>query len=196
MKLSIDVYSLEKMIGYVANINKVSTLQFVIYQRYKEEYGQKEAEKAKLLAEFSCIGDLFQEKIKFDSFFEKNPAEHLGFTSFVKKHDGFIGHIPMIDFNCSYSIENILKIEKTLSLLEQRKGFLLESGKSYHFYGIDLLSVEGWVDFMKRCAEQDIIGKHWPSFQLQRGYSTLRISTSTQKPHLPKVVVKIGDFDI
>lgn len=198
MELNIGAYSLEKMIGCIANINRVSTLQFSIYQIYQEQYPQKEAEKTKLLTEFDLIEDLFQEKIKLDSFFKKDSAEHLGFTSFIKKQNGFMGHIPMIDFNCPYSIENLLKIEKTLYMLAQGKGFLLESGKSYHFYGIKLLSVEEWVNFTKLCAEQDIIGKHWPYFQLQRqrGYSTLRISTSTQKPHLPKVIAKIGSFEI
>ncbi len=195
MELSIGLCSLEKMIGYIAKINEIEALQFTIYEKYKEEfYREKEVEKNKLLDEFKAISDLT--RLSLTSLFEKKPGEHLGIASFAKIRDGKILHIPMIDFNCPYSIENLLKIEKTLYVLAQDKGFLLESGKSYHYYGINLLSVEGWINFMKICAEQDIIGSNWPRFQLQRGYSTLRISTSTQKPHSPKIIAKIGSFEI
>ncbi len=164
-------------------------------KKYKEGFYREEAEKNKLLVEFRDISAL-PNIVDFAELFGKKSAEHLGIASLVKIKSGRISHIPMIDFNCGYAIENLLKIEKTLHVLGQNKGFLLESGKSYHYYGIGLLSVEGWVDFMKLCMGEDIIGKNWPRFQLQRGYSTLRISTSTQKPHLPKIIAKIGSFEI
>lgn len=190
MKFSEFSCSLEKMIGFIADTNEVEALQFTVYENYEEGYfKEKSIEKNRLLVEFRDIGAL-SKIADFAAFFEKKPADHLGIASLVKIKNGGMRHIPMIDFNCGYTIENLLKIEKTLHVLGQSKGFLLESGKSYHYYGIELLSVEGWVNFTKSCAGQDIIGKYWPAFQLKRGYSTLRISTSLQKPHLPKVVAK------
>lgn len=80
-------------------------------------------------------------------------------------------------------------------MTEQFEGFLLESGQSYHYYGIRLLNVDEWVDFMRRCWQMPQVGRAWPTLQLEDGFSTLRISTSVAKPQLPRVIGKFGKFD-
>jgi hypothetical protein len=59
-------------------------------------------------------------------------------------------HIPMLDFRCPCSEENAKAIEKMLTLAGCHEGILVESGRSYHFYGTSLLSEARWVEFMGR----------------------------------------------
>ena len=105
-------------------------------------------------------------------------------------------HIPMIDFECSCSEVNFSKVIEILAKLDEKKGFLFESGRSYHYYGINLFSPAVWQKFMESCKQHDIIGEKWPQHQLDDGFLVLRISTSTTKPCLPKVIAKVGDFQL
>jgi hypothetical protein len=56
-------------------------------------------------------------------------------------------HIPMLDFECGVSDENLCELHEFITAVKE-KGLILESGRSYHFYGFNLLSVDKWRDFM------------------------------------------------
>lgn len=129
-----------------------------------------------------------------EEVFQKRGDENFGLASRVSLADGEIKHIPMIDFDCPCSEQNLHRVADTLSDLGQKKGFIIESGRSYHYYGIDLFSEEEWRNFMERCQEQDIIEREWPLWQLRDGFSVLRLSTSSTKPYPPQVIVRFGEF--
>lgn len=59
-------------------------------------------------------------------------------------------HIPMLDFRCPCSDENAQAIKRMLAFAGCHDGILVESGRSYHFYGTTLLSEAGWIEFMGR----------------------------------------------
>lgn len=100
-------------------------------------------------------------------------------------------HIPMIDFNCDISAKNLERIQEFLRKIEQR-GVVLESGRSYHYYGIDLLSQKDWLLFLGKCLLfLDHIGSRYIGHRLIDGYTSLRISTSQRRPVLPKVVAVV-----
>lgn len=100
-------------------------------------------------------------------------------------------HIPMMDFRCEVLSGNLAKIEEFLRLFGQ-KGAILFSGKSYHYYGIELLSQEEWLVFLGRCllfcdpkdpryVYTDI---RYVGHRLIDGYTNLRISKETRRvPH-------------
>ena len=67
----------------------------------------------------------------------------------VETRDDEVLHIPMLDFECSVSPENLIKVSQFIEETNSR-GLILESGRSYHFYGLDLLSPEKWAQFMFR----------------------------------------------
>lgn len=198
MEISSFSCSLEEMVCFLVQINKIRALQFVIYGKYctGQYYNERLVNTNKLFPEFRNIEDLIKGKINFKEFSPKKDY-HLGITSLAKTKNGEIFHIPMIDFECPCSGKNILRVAETIKLLRpsgKTNGFILESGQSYHYYGIDLLSVRDWLIFMNLCKKVQNVDEKWPELQLKRGYSTLRVSISSQKPHLPKVVAKIGDF--
>ena len=99
-----------------------------------------------------------------------------------------VSHIPMMDFSCEASPENLEKIQKFLKKIRQR-GVVLSSGRSYHYYGVDLLSKKDWLIFLGRCllftgyTDSRHIGH-----RLIDGYASLRISREKRRPTLPTIV--------
>ena len=197
--------SLERMIGFIMEINGIAELQFVIYvqrrlcrqiqvdERFVFAYGENELRRLfSLLPPGESVYPDWLETLGTD--YGKTPEENVGLTSIVRLKNGKIKHIPMIDFGCACSDSNLREVEKTLSNLGERKGFVLESGMSYHYYGLKLLIDKEWREFMEECKKQPAVDINWPSYQIADKFSVLRVFVSTSKPNLPKVVAKIGKF--
>lgn len=97
-------------------------------------------------------------------------------------------HIPMMDFSCDASLENLEKVQKFLKKIGQR-GVVLFSGRSYHYYGIDLLSKKDWLIFLGRCLLfTSYTDSRHIGHRLIDGYASLRISKEIRRPTLPTVV--------
>ncbi len=121
----------------------------------------------------------------------------LGFTSRVKLKSGEIRHVPQIDFACPCSVSNAERVTKCLShFVKAKAGYLLRSGRSYHYYGPVLLSERGWEVFIgnallcNQVGKKPVVDTRWFAYSMRRGFSNLRIIASTEKPG-PKVITKI-----
>ena len=112
----------------------------------------------------------------------------ISFQSRILTQSGY-WHFPMIDFsNFIINDLNIDDVEKVLKELGESNGYILDSGRCYHYYGDRLLTDDEWCDFMKRCSKHPEIGERYISRQLRRGMASLRITTDESKPKLPTVV--------
>jgi len=113
----------------------------------------------------------------------------LAITSSVKLFNTEeIFHIPMMDFKCEASPENLEKIQEFLRKIGQ-KGVVLLSGRSYHYYGIELLSERDWLLYLGKCLLFiDFVDSRYVGHRLIDGYTSLRISREIRRPNLPKVV--------
>jgi len=60
-------------------------------------------------------------------------------------------YLPMLDLECDQNEENEEKIQEFQKVLNNRMGFngglLLDSGNSYHYYGLTCLAKEEWLNF-------------------------------------------------
>ena len=116
----------------------------------------------------------------------------LGICSIVQLVSGESLHIPMMDFLCTPSQTNLTLLTNLVGKLDQRRGFLLESGRSYHYYGFDLLSTTDWQAFLGKCllmsgfADDRYIGH-----QLVDGHCVLRLSSGKLKSCVPVVVAEL-----
>jgi hypothetical protein len=103
-------------------------------------------------------------------------------------------HIPMMDFMCPPSPRNVERLKRLLESLRMGKGFLLESGRSYHYYSTQIIAEAGWRTFLGKCllmtgcADERYVGH-----QLVNGYCVLRISSGRIKNRAPIVVATISD---
>lgn len=112
----------------------------------------------------------------------------LGFCSKVKLIDGSVFHIPMIDFNIEPSKENLKTVKNALKQIGQEKGVILNSGRSYHFYGLALISEKDWRFFIGQCLLlSPIIDARYIAHRLIDGECVLRLSPSRSKPKGPEV---------
>lgn len=124
----------------------------------------------------------------------------MGIRSLVTLEDGSFSHIPMMDFALPKSSESIAIIkERMRKITGEKKGFILESGRSYHYYGLDLRAEESWREFMAKCLLTSVFqGKDQPFLQvvdpryighsLVGGGCVLRITTNAERKFIPVVV--------
>ncbi|MFH0852493.1 MAG: hypothetical protein V1845_02740 [bacterium] len=196
----IDDVSLEQVIGFILRFNGVAKFELIFYRTGRrlprmEAYDDPERNYDRRVRMFRIgedeLGESFEATAKLC---RKRKRENMGLVSLVRMDDEKIRHIPMIDFQCPCCEEGLTEAIRALDWLGQRKGFLLESGRSYHYYGINVMTADEWVSFMRDCRERHVIGSSWPMHQLEDGFSVLRISTSISKPQLPKVIGIIGHF--
>jgi hypothetical protein len=85
-------------------------------------------------------------------------------------------HIPMLDFDLTSAPKNLGIIENILRVLKQR-GMILNSGKSYHFIGYNLISENELLDLLaKFILVHPISDKAWTAHQIIERSASLRIS--------------------
>lgn len=121
----------------------------------------------------------------------------LGLISQVKMLNGEYRHIPQIDFQCPISKKNLNLIKKQfLQIIKIFPGYILESGKSYHYIGLQLLNEKEWKKFIGRCllcnfckrnGTERMVDERWFGHSLLRGSTDLRIFATDSRPE-PKVV--------
>jgi len=95
-------------------------------------------------------GDLSQTRLEEERT-RLSDDQVLALCSSCELLDGRARHIPMMDFMCVCSSTNLQKIKRALIELGQEKGAIVDSGRSYHFYGFDLMKQREWEKFLARC---------------------------------------------
>lgn len=96
-------------------------------------------------------------------------------------------HIPLLDLDIPVVEEGPASIEEVARALNIKCGAILDSGKSYHFWGLEpLFSDREWQDFMYNALLLDRIDRRWVGHRLKDRQANLRISSKYGK--VPKVV--------
>jgi len=117
-------------------------------------------------------------------------VEALALSSVCKLQDGSERYIPLMDFRIPPSAENLLKIEVLVKAIGI-PGAILRSGKSYHFFGFELLTKDQNLAFLGKCIlAAPITDARYIGHRLIDGASDLRITASETKSLLP-IVEKI-----
>jgi hypothetical protein len=113
----------------------------------------------------------------------------LAICSKCTDRDGREMHIPLLDLACPQSPENEQVVGAALGILHAPGGMVLDSGRSYHFYGNALLGVDEWRRFMARALLlHPFIDSRYVAHRLLAGQAVLRISTCASKPVEPRLV--------
>jgi hypothetical protein len=100
----------------------------------------------------------------------------LAISSEVRGHDGNRRHVPMLDLRWQPSdrnLEIVVEVIKASSL----RGFIVNSGHSYHFYGSELINAPELPAFLGRSLLWGpMIDRRWVAHQLIEGACALRIA--------------------
>lgn len=95
-------------------------------------------------------------------------------NSEVTMKDGSVKHIPMLDFHIPYGDDSTEVVKEICNLLGIH-GYVLSSGRSYHFIGTELVDFSGMVKFLsKALLFTPIVDEIWIAHQLQDGSCSLR----------------------
>ena len=127
------------------------------------------------------------------------PADRaLAVTSKVYLADERKLHMPLIDFQCEPSPKNLRNVKRRMHGMDDAGGFILETARSYHYYGMSLLTDDQWLDFVGQCLLQEpdvnmrpYIDIRYLGHRLREGWGSLRISRDSLSGKFrdyPKVV--------
>jgi hypothetical protein len=112
----------------------------------------------------------------------------LALSSKVQLKNGGFAHIPMMDFRCAPSPKNASIVRTALKAMGEEAGLLVESGRSYHFYGVRLLNQEAWLRFLAMgILFSPIVDARYVAHRLADGACRLRVGTGLEKQFAPVV---------
>ena len=133
--------------------------------------------------------DVFPENIKGLASHFLNEFELLAFVSKVRlQGEQKFFHFPLIDFRCENSTQNLERLRDFLREINQKRGVILFSGVSYHYYGLEPLSELDWGVFLGQCLLSGLVDHFYIGHQMVDKCSILRITQSNQYPEVPTVV--------
>lgn len=114
----------------------------------------------------------------------------MSMTSSVKNGSA---HIPMMNLhpNEGVLIDDIVAFIR--NIYPEKQGYLLSSGRHFHYYGDFLLDEPGWRELLGNfLIAYDFVHPGYCGFRLFDGFSTLRMTAHPIfKPHVPKLVAII-----
>lgn len=121
---------------------------------------------------------------------QSNAINRFALCSRVIMEDEEELHLPLIDFHIPVSKNNVNVVEFVCKLLGLGEGWILDSGKSYHFIGLKPFCYDDLVQLLyKSLMFTPIIDKAWISHQLREHSCSLRIGEKRGKT--PVVVKKL-----
>ena len=131
---------------------------------------------------------------------------NIGIHSPVQLTNGESRHFALMDIALRKSDENLLRISRRLREIVVPRfggGFVLETGKSYHFLGHRLLTPDQWLDFLGASLLTSIVtvtldeepnihemvtDYRYVGYSLLRRSTGLRITANGDKTFVPRVV--------
>lgn len=120
-------------------------------------------------------------------------CEMLGIGSRVEIEGGMVRHMRMLDFESEVSGVSVRGIRD----IGLPRGVVLRTDRSYHYYGLDLVTENGWRGWMENLIKieksEELFGPGYLSMCLERGFSVLRVFgyEGTSKEKTPVVVARI-----
>lgn len=115
--------------------------------------------------------------------------EAIGLCSKCTTSDGQILHIPMMDFSCPPDENSLTFLKEAFRSFGLQEGVFFDSGRSYHFYGLQLLDETEWRSFMGKCILlEPFTDVRYIAHRLISGKAILRLTPSKLKPQIPTIV--------
>ncbi|HZT03269.1 MAG TPA: hypothetical protein VFA39_13485 [Steroidobacteraceae bacterium] len=132
---------------------------------------------------------LFVEPADLRKIITGRESECLALNSKVTLQDGTSRHIPLLDFKLASKNSNHQLARDCISALGLR-GFLLDSGRSYHFIGASLVSGSDLFDVLaKFVLLNPLADKAWAAHQLLERSASLRITGKSG--NTPEVIDRV-----
>ncbi|RLU99417.1 hypothetical protein CTZ27_15955 [Streptomyces griseocarneus] len=119
----------------------------------------------------------------------------LSVTSRIRDEDmGFFGHLALMNLHPEGFLSQEELGRAVLQVAGGIPGYLLNSGRFFHYYGRRLLSRAEWTDFAARFLMPcTMVSPRYIGHSLSRGSCCLRLNAvPPHKPSVPEVVAALG----
>ena len=117
----------------------------------------------------------------------------LAIDSRVRLPNDEIKYIPMLDFSVKSEMHGGSSTARTCVEALGEPGWLVSSGRSFHFYGSRLVSATEQLDFWaKALLLTPIVDERWIAHQIRGGRAALRISPN-EKGEVPAIIWDISN---
>jgi hypothetical protein len=101
-------------------------------------------------------------------------------------------HIPLVDFQCMQSKRNLIHLTLAMRRINHMGGVILNSGNSYHYYGISLLTDTEWRQYIGRCLLlEPLVDVRYLGHCLLENEAAIRISPHQHSGKYPTVVAVV-----
>ena len=123
--------------------------------------------------------------------------EDIAFHSRVYLKNERIRQIPMIDFKGHPTPEDFHRVKEALAAFQINSFEIFDSGRSFHLYGMALLTQEEWLRFLGRIllinlpGGEELVDTRWVGHRIMAGYGTLRWTKNN--PHYQKLPTKLQE---
>lgn len=125
------------------------------------------------------------------SFVKSCIDKNVALNSLVILSDGSEMHIPLLDFKIPVASGNVFIVKEALKKLKLT-GFILDSGKSFHFVGNKLISKSALIELLARFTLlYPISDKSWAAHQIIEQSASLRITPKNGA--LPSIIDIVDD---
>lgn len=116
----------------------------------------------------------------------------IGLCSRCRTRDGKTLHLPILDFNVTPCDVAEKLVSDAMRLLLNCDGYILGSGKSYHYYGMTLLDWRRYSDFLsKSLLLTPLTDIRYIAHRLISRIGVLRITSNSAKPNEPIVLHRL-----
>lgn len=86
-------------------------------------------------------------------------------------------HLLLLDFHIRHSVYSELFVQKIIEKLYKKEGFIINSGKSYHFIGSGYFTLDSMLDILvKSIFFSPVVDKTWVAYQLLDRSCSLRFT--------------------
>lgn len=193
-----------EVIAEIIRVHSARVIDYLVFYVYKPHYNKRELKKKNLLISDLLYHDPLDKNIvvlKREDIITQGLGKIIsslkeGSVLSVLSEAGTedmefrrsIAHIPLMDFSCRESPENLAKIESLLRTIGQEKGVILSSGRSYHYYGLKLMGQDEWLNFLGDCGLSGLCDLRYILHRLKDQRGILRLSTCPLRPKIPTVV--------
>jgi hypothetical protein len=99
-------------------------------------------------------------------------------------------HLPLMNLHPAPMLDSQAVAALIEEVTEGMGGYLLETGRYWHFYGATVLTEDAWLRFLAQFLMPVVlVSPRYIGHSLYRGYATLRLTIEPQyKPTIPSVV--------
>ncbi|MEK7951412.1 primase 1D-like protein [Luteolibacter soli] len=122
--------------------------------------------------------------------FSNNPPDgcNLSISSGIEVCGGALKHLPFLDFHCPESVRNDRLVSDVCIEIYRSPVIVMSSGESYHSIGLELLGEAELRGLLTRSLlYSPIVDARYVTHQLLEGACALRLSSSVNKPRLPRL---------